>query len=757
MKRKKLYWQLLIYFGIIILLFSSVTTYILFKESSEMFQKERSQNQKVLLEQAKKSIDTRIQVAFNALMQLQNSEDYKDYMRTDHNEDYYYRQLQVLKELKNNNSAFANFEYKIGVMSDDVVVTQDSTMNKQNFFKELDFSNENIKELQDYVHTSTPQYGNHRVLILSNVSNKKQNDYITLVRKETRYDKRDIIFFISFYAKSFSSFVQGKDQDGFGMVTKDEIKYLQTNLATGEAEDILNPKELGNFEDLNLESGYVSRENSSYDIHFVKSEILRNLNYVYFSPKPTHIGVMKELYVKSLLIGASLLVIGILMAAYLANRTIRPIKKIIHHLSQYQNYEGNNELLFIESTTSHISTMNENLKKAIEQNLMPLKQKFLQELVMGPIGKSVFIEKASHFDLCIKNEELKVMVVEVNSNTFLEENLSKEGILSVKHQILDILKEEVKPMFDCELFEYGYEKIVLIINQKDEESIVSKLAPLFSNMNEELQLNVITAIGDSVNGLENIYLSFENAQKILENRFALERKNILFYEDLKYLDQINFYYPLEVERSLIQLIVQGNKEKAENILNRVLEENLHSKKLTNNALSQFIFAIRGTINRILQNSNKTSKEIFGNETSTFLFELQKIQDKTQLEERIRSTFSVLLNQISTEECKEELSIASRFLSYIHHNYEKDISLNDLADEFRLSSTYISTIFKNHTGENYKDYLNKYRILKAREILESEEVKIKELAGRVGFNNVNTFIRTFKKYVGLPPGQYEKSF
>jgi two-component system, response regulator YesN len=84
-------------------------------------------------------------------------------------------------------------------------------------------------------------------------------------------------------------------------------------------------------------------------------------------------------------------------------------------------------------------------------------------------------------------------------------------------------------------------------------------------------------------------------------------------------------------------------------------------------------------------------------------------------------------------------------------------ISDAADEFGLTPTYISTIFKNHTGENYKEYLNKYRILKAQEILENMEVKIKELAGMVGFNNVNTFIRTFKKYVGLPPKHMIKVF
>jgi two-component system, response regulator YesN len=755
MKKRKLFWQMLMYFGVFIILFSSVTTFLLYKDSSEVYQKERSQQQKILLEQAKKSIDTRIQVAFNALMQLQNSQEFKDYIRSNQKNEYYYRMLQVLKQLKINNSAFANFEYKSGILNlaDNVVVTQDSTMNREMFFKELGFSKKNIAALEGYVHKSTPHYGKHQVMIISNENN---SEYLTLIKKETNFNNVETLFFISFYAKSFFSFVEGEGKEGFGLVTKDEIKYLQTDLEFAKVEDILKPKELAKLDELSFEHGSVTTGKAGYDIHLTQSDILSNLNYVYFSPKPVSIAAMKEVYVKAFMIGLSLLAAGILLAAYFVNRTYRPIQHIIHHLSQYQKYEGNDELSFIKSTTDQISIMNENLKQTIELNKLPLKQQFLNEMVLGPMNQKEFTEKLNRFHTKVKQENLKVIIIEVDSNVVLQERLSKEGILSVKQQILGILKKEIEPMFACELFEYGYEKIVLIIHQEDVENIVSKLGLLFSRMNKELELNIITAVGQPVAKLENIYHSFESALKILESKFALERNTVLSYEDFKYLDQTNFYFPFEVERSLIQLVVQGNFEKAEIILNRVLEENLHSKKLTKNALSQFVFAIRGTINRILQAANKTSKEIFGDEISTFHFELQQIHDKDQLEERIRLIFSVLLTQISTTESKEETSIATKFLKYIQQNYEKDISLHDLADEFGLSTSYISTIFKNHTGENYKDYLNKYRISKAQEILENREIKIKELAGMVGFNNVNTFIRTFKRYVGLPPGQYEKS-
>src|SRR5690606_12033223 len=90
------------------------------------------------------------------------------------------------------------------------------------------------------------------------------------------------------------------------------------------------------------------------------------------------------------------------------------------------------------------------------------------------------------------------------------------------------------------------------------------------------------------------------------------------------------------------------------------------------------------------------------------------------------------------------------------NYTSDISLNDLSDKFQLSTSYISTIFKAYTGTNFKEFLNRYRIQKAKEILSSNDIMVNQVALMVGYNNVNTFIRLFKKYVGLSPGQYEKN-
>lgn len=758
MKRRKLFWQMLLYFVVMVILLSSVTTYLLYKENSEVYEKERKQHQRIVLEQAKKRLDTRIQVGFNALMQLQNSEDFKEYTRANQKTDYYYQQLQLLKQLKSNNSAFASFEYEIGVLNlaDDIVVTQDGTKNKGMFFNQLGFSGGNYKELAQYVQQTAPRYDNHEVLILSNTSDDKQSDYLTLVKKDTNGQGREILFLVSFYMRDFFPLVEGKEKGGFALLTKEGVKYVQTNLHLDQVHTILNARELKAIPNYDFQSSYILKETSGVDILSMESEILRNLKYAYFMHKPEALSVMQDVFLKSIIIGLALFAVGLVLASFLVRKTYQPIQHILQHLSKYEQYDGNGELSFIKNTTDQMRKMNEIMQEQMDQSTLSLKQQFLNQLLWGPMDQHVFEEKINLYTIHGAEEQLTVIIMARETNAVHLETLSKEGAWTIKHQVFQFLREKIEPSTFYELFEYGYDEIILILNQTEQEKIVDQLSQLLETMNLELQVNMIAAIGQPVKGLAFIYQSFESAKQILENKFALDKNTILSYEDFSYLNQTNFYYPLEVEKSLIQLVVQGDEERARDILNRVLVENLHAKKLTKNALSQFIFAIRGTINRILQVANKTSKEVFCADISDFHLELQNIYDKKQLEERMVWIFSVLLQKVVTVESKEEMSMATKLLTYIHLNFKKDISLTNLADEFGLSASYVSTIFKSHTGENYKDYLNKYRILKAQEILALQEVKIKELATMVGFNNVNTFIRTFKKYVGLPPGQYEKN-
>lgn len=87
--------------------------------------------------------------------------------------------------------------------------------------------------------------------------------------------------------------------------------------------------------------------------------------------------------------------------------------------------------------------------------------------------------------------------------------------------------------------------------------------------------------------------------------------------------------------------------------------------------------------------------------------------------------------------------------YLSEHYHETISLSDTALYLNVSSGHLSRVFKNDTGMNFVNYLNQFRIGKAREIIaENKFVQMKNIAIETGFNNYNHFFSTFKSVVGV---------
>jgi len=112
---------------------------------------------------------------------------------------------------------------------------------------------------------------------------------------------------------------------------------------------------------------------------------------------------------------------------------------------------------------------------------------------------------------------------------------------------------------------------------------------------------------------------------------------------------------------------------------------------------------------------------------------------------------------SNIEQTQDKQLIERVISYINEHYmEQQMSLNLLSSVFGVSPSKICCLFKEHIGEGYHDYISKLRIQTAKVLLAKGQLSIEDISYQIGYNNVTTFRRIFKKYEGLPPGEYKES-
>jgi ligand-binding sensor protein/AraC-like DNA-binding protein len=97
------------------------------------------------------------------------------------------------------------------------------------------------------------------------------------------------------------------------------------------------------------------------------------------------------------------------------------------------------------------------------------------------------------------------------------------------------------------------------------------------------------------------------------------------------------------------------------------------------------------------------------------------------------------------------------LEYIQENFHMAISLDDMAAKCNISTSYFSKLFKKAKGDNFANYINKIRIEKAKEYLETTDMPILNIGFELGFEDCGYFIKVFKKFEGMTPSVYRNEY
>lgn len=97
------------------------------------------------------------------------------------------------------------------------------------------------------------------------------------------------------------------------------------------------------------------------------------------------------------------------------------------------------------------------------------------------------------------------------------------------------------------------------------------------------------------------------------------------------------------------------------------------------------------------------------------------------------------------------------IEFIENHYATALSLERISKEVSLNPVYFSNLFKKETGETFTNYLNKYRIEKAKEALANTSATISEIAYQTGFNDPKYFSRIFRKHIGLTPLEFRSIY
>mgnify|MGYP003370787544 CR=1 FL=1 len=88
----------------------------------------------------------------------------------------------------------------------------------------------------------------------------------------------------------------------------------------------------------------------------------------------------------------------------------------------------------------------------------------------------------------------------------------------------------------------------------------------------------------------------------------------------------------------------------------------------------------------------------------------------------------------------------------NENYHTKDLITDVADYLHVNKSYLSTVFKNETGENISNYINNEKVKEAKKLLLETEQPVNEIAEKLGYSTTKYFIEKFSKSAGITPAK-----
>ena len=98
---------------------------------------------------------------------------------------------------------------------------------------------------------------------------------------------------------------------------------------------------------------------------------------------------------------------------------------------------------------------------------------------------------------------------------------------------------------------------------------------------------------------------------------------------------------------------------------------------------------------------------------------------------------------------------SSAIEFMKNNFNKDISINDIAEMYNLNINYFSVLFKKKTSRSAINFLTELRMKAAKEYLKNTEENVADISKKVGYEDTQYFFRVFKKSEGITPLMYRK--
>lgn len=379
---------------------------------------------------------------------------------------------------------------------------------------------------------------------------------------------------------------------------------------------------------------------------------------------------------------------------------------------------------------------------------------YVYDLIYGDLSRIDMIKNVTNI---IKFNRIPNIVFVLMIDDFWDMciDLDNKQRYFIKRKALNLLKRATMEFNSVSCSLIGTDKLILLlcISSDKDYSEQDYIAHIANHIKDYIKTNsdytVTLGISRVYNDYKDIWRAYEEAFQAINYSFSIGKNIIVQYKDIasNSNNKVNYDY--------IYFEYQLFKNLTSNDINLILNyyDNLFlsfiNKKYKIDTIKSIINKFTYDVLNYCTDLGLCENEIglIFMETSTKILRASSITSVKELGSEYLQTLSKLITEFTNN--NNDLSLDAVII-FINKYYYKTITLSDVAHISNMSDSYFSRRFKKKFGINFVNYLLNYRLEKAYELLSESKISVKEVAEKIGFNDVPYFSKSFKNKYKISP-------
>jgi len=465
------------------------------------------------------------------------------------------------------------------------------------------------------------------------------------------------------------------------------------------------------------------------------------------------------------------LIVGVVVSFMFMRMNYNPISLLIRRFSSKAGvaFDGSsNEFLFLEKTINSAFHEKEEISKRLKRHNDVVRSHFLTGLLKGRVETSVPLHDSLSAHAIQFSSPLYAVILfyiedygKYGSDAGTLEGSSKKRLLHFV--ITNVVEETSRENNDAYMVDMD-DSLACIINFREghDELNRSELLRIAEGVKsflyKHLQVHLTIAVSDIQREIFGIAAAYQEALEALEYSIVLGNGETIPYAAIKQSEhestKSGYYYPLTIEQQLINFIKTGDFEKSKQLVEMIFNKNFGQMPLSAPLAKCLMFDLISTMMKTIEDMNAISKSIFIDQSNPIdkLMNCRTIKEmKQQLMEVLQQVCAIIMSGR-----KQDNQLISQVVEYVKEQYSNEgLNISMIGDRFELTPSYLSRQFRDATGETLLDFINKTRLTEAKKLLLSNKCPVNEISRAVGYGDINTFNRIFKKFEGITPGKYRE--